>query len=49
MVNLSLDGPPDIDLSNPPPGTEVPKVVPGCDDKVIVLNKPSSSTKGAAA
>lgn len=49
MVNLSLDGPPEIDLSKPTPGTEVPEVVPGCDDEVIVLNKPSSSTKGAAA
>jgi hypothetical protein len=49
MVNLSFDGPPEIDLSNPQPGTEVPNVVPGCDDEVTVLNKPSSSTKGAAA
>ena len=48
MVNLSFDGPPEIDLSNPQPGTEVP-VVPECDDEVIVLNKPSSSTKGPAA
>lgn len=49
MVNLSLDGPPEIDLSNPQPGTEGPEVVLWCDDEVIVLNKPSSSTKGAAA
>jgi hypothetical protein len=49
--SLSLNGAPELDLSNPLPGaTEAPgAMLPGSNDRVMAANRVSSATKGAAA